>query len=75
MELSSGEVAVVVAEYRSRRLRPKVMVLLDADKNKLEKSLVVDLREESDSEEKPSLRIVKGLDPEAFGIDLSAIRF
>ena len=75
VELSSGEVAVVVAEYRSRRLRPKVMVLLDADKNKLEKSVVVDLREESDNEEEAPLRIVKGLDPEAFGIDLSAIRF
>ena len=35
VELSSGEVGVVVAEYRTRRLRPKVMLLLDANKQKL----------------------------------------
>ena len=35
VELSSGQVGVVLSEYRTRRLRPKIMVLLDADKNPL----------------------------------------
>ena len=75
VELSSGEVAVVVAEYRARRLRPKVMVLLDADKNKLEKIVIVDLREASEESDLPALSIVKGLDPEVYGIDLARVQF
>jgi HD-GYP domain-containing protein (c-di-GMP phosphodiesterase class II) len=75
VELSSGEVAVVVAEYRARRLRPKVMVLLDANKNKLAKSKLVDLKEELENKQAQSVTIVKGLDPDAYGIDLSRIKF
>jgi len=75
VELSSGEVAVVVAEYRTRRLRPKVMVLLDADKNKLENAVMVDLRDETEGEDLPALNIVKGLDPEAYEIDLARIQY
>ena len=48
VELSSGEVGVVVAEYRTRRLRPKVMLLLDANKNKLRNIKVIDLQETTD---------------------------
>ncbi len=73
VELSSGEIGVVVAEYRSRRLRPKVMLLLDADKNTLEQSRVIDLQEGSDSLDLPSLTIAKALQPGAYGIDLSSL--
>ncbi len=75
VELSSGEVAVVVAEYRAKRLRPKVMVLLDADKNKLENSVIVDLREAAEDDDIPALSIVRGLDPGAYEIDLTGIQF
>jgi HD-GYP domain-containing protein (c-di-GMP phosphodiesterase class II) len=74
VELSSGEVGVVVAEYRARRLRPKVMVLLDANKNALAQSRVVDLHEEV-ADDPQSLTIKKSLEPEAYGIDLTAIGF
>jgi len=74
VELSSGEVGVVVAEYRTRRLRPKVMVLLDADKNALSTSRMVDLQEEfGDDGAAPSLQIARSLEPGAFGIDLSSV--
>lgn len=73
VELSTGEVGVVVAEYRARRLRPKIMVLLDADKNKLDESKLVDLQDQPDSDQSQPLRITKGLDPKAYGIDLSTI--
>jgi HD-GYP domain-containing protein (c-di-GMP phosphodiesterase class II) len=75
VELSSGEVGVVVAEYRSRRLRPKVMVLLDADKNTLPEPKMINLQDESYSEGPPLLTIAKSLEPEAYGIDLTGIEF
>jgi HD-GYP domain-containing protein (c-di-GMP phosphodiesterase class II) len=73
VELSSGEVGVVVAEYRTRRLRPKIMLLLDARKNKLRTSKLIDLQEVSDSPETATLTIKKSLEPEAYGIDLSDV--
>ena len=75
VELSSGEVGVVVAEYRARRLRPKVMVLLDADKNSLQESKMVDLHAQGGGEESQALKISKSLEPDAYGIDLSNISF
>jgi HD-GYP domain-containing protein (c-di-GMP phosphodiesterase class II) len=73
VELTSGEVGVVVAEYRTRRLRPKVMLLLDSRKNKLRRSKVLDLQEVSDREGTASLSIKKSLEPAAYGIDLSGV--
>jgi len=73
VELSSGEVGVVVAEYRTRRLRPKIMVLLDADKRQLGKSRMIDLQDASSDESIKSLNIVKSLEPGAYGVDLSAV--
>jgi HD-GYP domain-containing protein (c-di-GMP phosphodiesterase class II) len=74
VELSSGEVGVVVAEYRTRRLRPKVMLLLDANKNKLAIAKLIDLQETTDGMGAPSLSIKKSLEPEAYGIDLSVVK-
>jgi HD-GYP domain-containing protein (c-di-GMP phosphodiesterase class II) len=73
VELSSGEVGVVVAEYRARRLRPKVMVLLDADKNTLAESKMVNLQDGSCSEGPPLLTIARSLEPGAYGIDLASV--
>jgi HD-GYP domain-containing protein (c-di-GMP phosphodiesterase class II) len=73
VELSSGEVGVVVAEYRTRRLRPKVMILLDEKKRQLRKSRVIDLQELSAANGNLPLSIVRSLEPEAFGIDLADV--
>ncbi|MFT6888310.1 MAG: HD-GYP domain-containing protein (c-di-GMP phosphodiesterase class II) [Halioglobus sp.] len=75
VELSSGEVGVVVAEYRTHRLRPKVMLLLDKAKNELPVPKVIDLQEDSASDDIEALTITKGLDPDAYGIDLSKVDF
>ena len=75
VELSSGEVGVVVAEYRARRLQPKVMLLLDAEKNKRAESKIVDLSDVPEERQDKRLRIVRGLDPDAYGIDLLMIEF
>ena len=73
VELSSGEVGVVVAEYRTRRLRPKVMLLLDRNKNKMPEAKVVDLQEEGAATGAPTLSIKRSLEPQAYDIDLSKV--
>lgn len=74
VELSSGEVAVVVAEYRTRRLRPRVMVLLDADKQPLTSMRTVDLLHETEDASGQPLDIVQALEADAYGIDMTSIR-
>ncbi len=74
VELSSGEVAVVVAEYRTRRLRPKVMVLLDANKQRVADVSIVDLQSQKLTADGEPLEISTSLEPEAYGIDMAAIK-
>jgi len=74
VELSSGEVAVVVAEYRTRRLRPQVMVLLDADKQALADIKTIDLRSRTTMADGKPLDITGSLEPDAYGIDMTAIQ-
>lgn len=72
VELSSGEVAVVVAHNRVRRLEPRVLVLTWPDKTPLGKPVERDLL--SHSQGKPAsaarLRIVRGLAAGAYGLKL-----
>ncbi len=72
VELSSGEVGIVVAEYRTRRLRPKVMILLDARKRRLNTSRIVDLQELA-ANGHSALSIKRSLEPEAYDIDVSKL--
>jgi HD-GYP domain-containing protein (c-di-GMP phosphodiesterase class II) len=72
VELSSGEVAVVVAEYRARRLLPRVSVLLNQAKERLSRPRMIDLLAGNSEAEEP-LRIVKSLEPGAYGINLSEV--
>ena len=71
VELSSGEVGVVIAESRTRRLRPNVMVLLDANRNKLARPRKVDLLAEAEAKGDNALSIVKSLQPGAYDIKFS----
>ena len=74
VELSSGEVAVVIAEYRTRRLRPQVLVLLDADKQPVMEVTMVDMFSQTTTEDGRPLEITGSLEPEAYGIDMASIR-
>ncbi|MEX2496893.1 MAG: HD-GYP domain-containing protein [Woeseia sp.] len=70
VELSSGEVAIVVEQNRVRRLRPKVIVILDAGKKPLQTPRTIDLRERSARPDEPgALWIDRGLETGAYGID------
>ena len=69
VELSSGEVGVVVQQNASRRLRPKVVVVLDAEKHRHKKLIVLDLAKYvPQAENQPDLWISRELEPGAHGL-------
>lgn len=72
VELSSGEVAVVVRHNRARRLQPNVLLVTDANKQSLERPVAIDLMNQYPLGRKEPLRIRCGLPADAFGIDTSA---
>ena len=74
VELSSGEVAIVIAQSRSRRLRPIVVVLLDRNKNPSPEGVYINLEKITHSDDGGKLDIVKNLEPNAFGIDLATLK-
>ena len=70
VELNTGEVGVVVAQDTTRRLKPKVILLLDADKKPRSHLVIVDLaNQESDDSGTLSWWITKELPNSAYGID------
>lgn len=70
VELNTGEVGVVVGQNRFRRLRPEVMLILDAQKNLRAEFLIADLQEQAGAAgDTPSIWITRGLEPGAHGID------
>ena len=69
VELSDERVGVIVAQNRVWRLRPKVMLLLDENKDAYNEFDTIDLyKQVTDTENKP-LDIVKSLEPGLYGID------
>lgn len=68
VELSTGEVAVVVTHNKQKRLRPKVLVVTDPDKTPRKYPSVKDLI--YDVSDKP-INIRRGLPSNSFGIDPS----
>jgi putative nucleotidyltransferase with HDIG domain len=71
VELNTGEVGVVIAQNRFRRLRPEVMLVLDAEKKVREEFTSLNLLTsgEGTSNTEPSLWITRGLELGAYGID------
>ena len=65
VELNSGEVAVVFSQCTGRRLRPKVLLILDAQKRRRDHLVVIDLNADSEA----VLRIARELPHGAYGID------
>lgn len=71
VELSTGEVGVIVGQNRVRRLLPRLMLILDADKQPLTRFIDLDLAAvaREAGEEYSSVTIRRSVEPEAFGID------
>jgi len=73
VELSTGQVGVVMSEYRTRRLRPKVMLILDEEKRLYDEFVTIDLSKEAIAEEDRSVNIRRSLEPGSYGIDPSEL--
>jgi HD-GYP domain-containing protein (c-di-GMP phosphodiesterase class II) len=71
IEMNTGEVGVVLAQNKTRRLMPKVMMLMDADKKLYDDYPIIDLMVLSQNEAAEPMNIIRGLDPGAYGIDPS----
>jgi HD-GYP domain-containing protein (c-di-GMP phosphodiesterase class II) len=70
VELNTGEVGIVVEQNALRRLRPKVMLVLNANKQLRNEFPVVDLCEmPADASEPGGIWILHGLEPGAYGVD------
>jgi HD-GYP domain-containing protein (c-di-GMP phosphodiesterase class II) len=68
VELSTGEVGIVIGQNRHRRLRPKVMLVLDCEKKPLHVNPVRDLLSETTAEDGSELTVLTTLSPGAYGI-------
>ena len=67
VELTTGEVAVVMAQNQARRLTPRVVILSTPEKLPLTTFQVVDLMNQNS--ERPQVHIHRSLTPGAYGID------
>ncbi|KFN48635.1 hypothetical protein P873_14140 [Arenimonas composti TR7-09 = DSM 18010] len=70
VELSTGQVGIVMAQNQARRLRPRVMLLLTADKERYQPFRDVDLMTVADERGGP-VTIVAALEPGAYGLNPS----
>jgi putative nucleotidyltransferase with HDIG domain len=69
VELSTGEIAIVVATHPGRKLRPRVEILLDADKHPITPR-VLDLAASPADQNQTSTEITRPLPDGAFGVSL-----
>jgi hypothetical protein len=70
IELSTGEVAVVVEHSKVRRLKPRVLVVTGPDKKPAPYPAMLDLLYDPKTAEGDSIFIKRGLAPGAYGLDL-----
>jgi HD-GYP domain-containing protein (c-di-GMP phosphodiesterase class II) len=68
VELSSGEVAIVVAQNETRRLRPKVVVVLDENKQRYSRLVIIDLSSYEAGGHKSDMWVKKELQADAYGL-------
>lgn len=71
VELSSGAVGAVLSQNTKQKLRPKVILILDEDKRPYKKRRVFDLA----LEEGLPVHISRGLENNAYGVDVKQVGF
>ncbi len=86
VELSTGEVGVVVEQNFERRLKPKIMLILDAVKNPLRQHILLDLAQDEKRKQNmmdsgkftraeiEKIEIAQDLEPGSYDIDVASIR-
>lgn len=70
VELSTGEVAAVIAHNKTRRLKPKVLIITGPDKTRSSHPATLDLLYAPMDAEGQSVYIRRGLASGAFGLDV-----
>ncbi|MGB4344691.1 MAG: HD-GYP domain-containing protein [Moraxellaceae bacterium] len=74
VHMSNQEVGVVIAQNPERRLRPKLLILLDADKRSMQRPRYVDMMTVTHDSGGEPLRIVTSLLPGSFGVDPARVQ-
>jgi HD-GYP domain-containing protein (c-di-GMP phosphodiesterase class II) len=69
VEMTNGEVGIVLEQNPTQRMRPKVMLILDEGKAQLMEYKTVDLVKQFEDSTGLPLNIHRGLDPGEYGID------
>lgn len=69
IELSTGEAAIVLEHNKLRRLEPQILVLTNAEKERLEQPWVFNLMIQERQNGEVPIRILRGLPDGAYGID------
>ena len=75
VELTTGEVATVLAHNRVRRLEPRVLVLTDPKKRPIHEPMPLDLLLQPKAADGSDIKIVRGLPSGAYGLDLRQFYF
>lgn len=68
MQLNTGQVGLVIEQSRVRHLRPKVMLVLDQNKVAYRRAPVVDLMDDTETEDGGPVLIAYALERGAYGI-------
>jgi len=71
VELSDNKVGAVVGNNSTRRLKPRILLLLDKDRSVYKKRKIIDLFEEEEKGVMPNLNIMSTLPRGYHGIDLT----
>lgn len=74
VHLSSHEVGVVIAQNPERRLRPRLLVLLDGDKKAVARPRYLDMMTTTHDSRGEPLRIITSLLPGSFGVDPAKVQ-
>lgn len=74
VHLSNHEVGVVIAQNPERRLRPKLLVLLDGDKKAVARPRYLDMMSTTHDSAGEPLRIITSLLPGTFGVDPARVQ-
>jgi HD-GYP domain-containing protein (c-di-GMP phosphodiesterase class II) len=69
VELSTGEVSIVVQHNRMRRMEPKVLVVTTRNKSILDRPWDLDILKHNQNAVNSEIRIIKGVADGAYGID------
>jgi len=69
IELTNGEVGIVISQNTSQRMRPQIMMIMDEDKKHFSEYKTIDLSELYEDSSGYPLNIHRGLDPGVYGID------